>query len=263
MTILLYLTLGSIVGFLAGLLGIGGGLVIVPILTFMFTAQGIPYEHVLHLALGTSLATIIFTSVSSIRSHHKRGAVLWSFVFIITPGIIIGTFFGTWVAAGLSTNFLKIFFTFFLVYVGVRMITGKKPKPSREVPGTAGTSAAGLIIGILSSFVGIGGGVLSVTFLNWCNVTMHKAIATSAAIGFPIAVTGALGYALNGFSVSGLPDEAFGYIHLTALVGIASASILTAPLGARLAHYLPVDKLKKIFALLLFVLAFRMAWTLF
>lgn len=261
--IISYLFLGSIVGVLAGLLGIGGGLVIVPVLTFMFTSQGIPHEHILHLALGTSLATIVFTSFSSIRSHHKRGAVIWPIVIKITPGIIFGTFTGAWVAAHLSTNFLKIFFTFFLFYVGIQMLMGIKPKPSREVPGSAGILGAGTVIGIFSSLVGIGGGTLSVTFLTWCNITMHKAIGTSAAIGFPIAVTGAAGYALNGFSVTGLPDDAFGYINLTALAAIASASILTAPLGARMAHSLPVDKLKKIFASLLILLAFRMGWSLF
>lgn len=263
MIILSYILLGSVVGFLAGLLGIGGGLVIVPVLTFMFAGQGIPHEHLLHLALGTSLASIVFTSFSSIRSHHKRGAVIWPIVIKITPGIIVGTFFGAWIAAHLSTNFLKIFFTLFLFYVGIQMLLGIKPKPSREVPGTAGVSGAGVVIGIFSSLVGIGGGTLSVTFFTWCNVTMHKAIGTSAAIGFPIAVTGAVGYAINGFAVQGLPSDAFGYIHLTALAGIAVASILTAPLGAKFAHSLPVDKLKKIFASLLLILAVRMAWSLF
>jgi len=263
MIILSYIILGSVVGILAGLLGIGGGLVIVPVLTFMFAAQGIPHEHILHLALGTSLASIVFTSFSSIRSHHNRGAVIWPIVVKITPGIILGTFAGAWIAAHLSTNFLKVFFTLFLFYVGIQMLLGIKPKPSRDVPGTTGVSFAGAVIGIFSSFVGIGGGTLSVTFLTWCNVTMHKAIGTSAAIGFPIAVTGAAGYALNGFPVTGLPAGTFGYIHLTALAGIASASILTAPLGAKLAHGLPVDKLKKIFASLLLVLAIRMAWSLF
>jgi hypothetical protein len=263
MIIISYIILGSVVGVLAGLLGIGGGLIIVPVLTFMFTSQGIPYEHVLHLALGTSLASIVFTSFSSIRSHHKRGAVIWPVVLKITPGIIIGTFSGAWAASHLSTNFLKIFFTIFLLYVGIQMLLGIKPKPTREIPGTAGISLAGTVIGIVSSLVGIGGGTLSVTFLNWCNVTMHRAIGTSAAIGFPIAVTGALGYALNGSFIEGLPADSYGYIHLTALGGIAAASILTAPIGAKLAHSLPVDKLKKIFASLLLLLAVRMAWSLF
>jgi len=258
-----YLLLGSVVGILAGLLGIGGGLVIVPVLTFIFTAQGLPYEHILHLALGTSLTSIIFTSFSSVRAHHKRGAVLWPIVFRITPGIVIGTLSGSWVAAQLSTNFLKIFFTVFLFYVGTQMLMGIKPKPSREVPGTAGVIGVGTVIGIFSSLVGIGGGTLSVPFLSWCNIEMIKAIATSAAIGFPIAVTGTIGYALNGFSATGLPPEAFGYIHVTAFLGISAASIITAPLGARLAHSLLVDKLKKVFAFFLFVIAFRMLWTLF
>jgi len=261
--IISYLLLGSVVGVLAGLLGIGGGLIIVPVLTFMFTSQGLPNEHILHLALGTSLASIIFTSFSSVRAHHKRGGVIWPVVLKITPGIIIGTFSGSWVASQLSTNFLKIFFTIFLFYVGTQMIMGIKPKPSREIPGTAGVIGVGTVIGMFSSLVGIGGGTLSVPFLTWCNTTMHKAIGTSAAIGFPIAVSGAFGYALNGFSATGLPADTFGFVHITAFAGIATASILTAPLGARLAHSLPVDKLKKIFAYFLFLLAFRMAWTLF
>ena len=262
MIILSYILLGAVAGVLAGLLGIGGGLVIVPMLTFMFTAQGLPGEHILHLALGTSLTSIIFTSVSSVRAHHGKKAVIWPVVLRITPGIIFGTLFGSWVAAGLSTNALKIVFSVFLFYVGTQMLLGIKPKASREVPGTTGIFGAGSIIGIFSSLVGIGGGTLSVPFLVWCNTPMHRAIGTSAGIGFPIALAGATGYILNGWGAPNLPSGTLGFVHLTALVGIVVASVCTAPLGASLAHRLPVDKLKKIFAALLYLLACRMLYSL-
>lgn len=255
---LMYMLVGSIAGLLAGLLGIGGGLVIVPMLTFSFVAQGLPHDHILHLALGTSLASIMFTSVSSLRAHHRRGAVIWPVVLRITPGILVGTFFGTWVASQLSTNFLKIFFSVFLIYVATQMLLDIKPKASREIPGSAGMFGTGGTIGIFSSLVGIGGGTLSVPFLVWHNTPMHQAIGTSAAIGLPIAVAGAAGYIVNGLSAAGLPAGSIGFIHLTALFGIVAASVFTAPVGARLAHSLPVDKLKKIFAVLLYAVGLRM-----
>lgn len=255
---LIYLLIGAIAGVLAGLMGIGGGLVIVPMLTFAFTAQGIPHEHILHMALGTSLASIVFTAVSSLRAHHRRGAVRWPIVTRITPGILVGTFCGSWVASLLSTNFLKIFFAVFLLWVGTQMLLGIKPKAAREIPGNAGMFGAGGVIGVFSSLVGIGGGTLSVPFMVYHNVTMHQAIGTSAAIGFPIALAGTAGYIFNGLGASGLPPGSIGFIHLSALVGIALASVCTAPLGARLAHSLPVDKLKKLFAVLLYLVGLRM-----
>ncbi|MBF0242850.1 MAG: sulfite exporter TauE/SafE family protein [Desulfamplus sp.] len=258
---ILYIVLGAVAGVLAGLLGIGGGIVIVPMLTFIFTAQGVAHEHILHIALGTSLASILFTSISSLKAHHKREAVLWSVVFSITPGIFIGTFTGTWVASMLSTNFLKIFSGTYLIYVATQMVMGIKPKPSRTIPKRAGMILVGSIIGIFSSLVGIGGGTLSVPFLLWCNQSMHKAIGTAGAIGFPIAVAGALGYVVNGLGAENLPSYSIGYVNLTALLGIVIASVFTAPYGAKLAHDLPVDKLKKIFAFLLYFVGIRMMWS--
>ncbi|SHO49320.1 sulfite exporter TauE/SafE family protein [Desulfopila aestuarii] len=255
---LMFLLLGSIAGILAGLLGVGGGLVIVPMLTFAFTIEGIPHEHILHMALGTSMASIIFTAISSLRAHNRRGAVIWKIVTRITPGILAGTFFGSWIAAQLSTNFLKVFFSLFLLFVGTQMLLDMKPKATREIPGNAGMFGAGGIIGIFSSLVGIGGGTLSVPFMLYHNVTLHRAIGTSAAIGLPIAIAGTLGYITNGFGVNGLPSGSFGYIHLTGLCGVAMASICTAPLGARLAHSLPVKNLKKIFAILLYGVGLKM-----
>jgi len=261
--ILLYLAVGAVAGLLAGLLGIGGGLIIVPMLTFAFTSQAIAYDHILHMALGTSLASILFTSISSMRSHHKRGAVIWPVVLKITPGILVGTFTGTWIAAMLSTNFLKGFFGVFLLYVATQMLLGIKPKPTREIPGTAGIFGVGSIIGIFSSLVGIGGGTLSVPFLVWCNTKVHKAIGTSAAIGFPIAVAGTLGFIVNGMRVTGLPSYSIGYVNMGALAGIVAASVLTAPLGARLAHSLPIDKLRRLFAVLLYLVGTRMLISVF
>lgn len=258
-----YLCAGAVAGVLAGLLGIGGGLIIVPMLTFVFTSQGIAHEVILHMALGTSLASIMFTSVSSMRSHHKHEAVIWPVVFRITPGILVGTFAGTWIAAMLSTNFLKGFFGIFLYYVATQMLMGMKPKPTRDVPGTSGIFAAGNIIGVFSSLVGIGGGTLSVPFLVWCNIKVHKAIGTSAAIGLPIAIAGTLGYLVNGLGAEGLPPTSIGFINLGALAGIVSASVLTAPIGAKLAHSLPIDKLKKAFAVLLYLVGTRMLISVF
>lgn len=255
---LLYITLGAVAGVLAGLLGIGGGLVIVPMLTFTFAAQGFPESHILHMALGTSLASILFTSLSSVRAHHKRGAVLWPVVLRITPGILIGTFVGSWIASMLTSGFLKGFFGCFLYYVAIQMILGIKPKPTRELPGAMGIFGVGNTIGIFSSLVGIGGGTLSVPFLVWCNTVMHQAIGTSSAIGFPIAVAGTLGYIVNGLGIAGLPNYTLGFIHLFSLAGIVTASVFTAPFGAKLAHSLPVDRLKKIFAILLFLVGTRM-----
>ncbi len=258
----MYVALGAFVGVLAGLLGVGGGLVIVPVLTFIFTAQHLPDAHILHLALGTSLASIMFTSVSSLRAHHQRGAVDWMVVRRISLGIMAGTFGGSWVAAQLSTRFLKAFFVVFLYYVATQMLLNIKPKPHRQIPGLTAMFGVGGVIGGVSSLVGIGGGSLSVPFLTWCNIAIHRAIGTSAAIGFPIAVAGAAGYVVNGLSVQ-LPPNSLGFVYLPALAGIAAASIVTAPVGAKLAHSLPVDRLKKIFALLLIVMGTKMLWSLF
>ncbi|MFN2353666.1 MAG: sulfite exporter TauE/SafE family protein [Desulfopila sp.] len=252
------MAVGGVAGLLAGLLGIGGGLVIVPMLAFSFAAQGVTELHILHMALGTSLASIIFTSLSSLWAHHKRRAVIWPVMLRITPGLLIGTFFGSWVASQLSSQFLKVFFGLFLLYVATQMLLGIKPKPSRELPGMAGKSAAGGIIGIFSSLVGIGGGTLSVPFLVYHNTAMHRAIGTSAALGLPIAIAGACGYIVNGLGVADLPAGSIGFIHLTALCGVVAASIFTAPLGARLAHSLPVAGLKKIFSVLFYVVGIRM-----
>jgi len=257
-----FLAVGAVAGFLAGLLGVGGGLIVVPALVFVFEHAAVAPQHVLHLALGTSLASILFTSLSSIRSHHARGAVNWAIVRAISPGILLGTFGGATVAGQISTLGLKWFFVAFATLVGLQMFTGTKPRAARELPGGAGMFAAGGAIGMISSFVGIGGGSLSVPFMSWCNVAIHQAVGTSAAIGFPIALAGALGYLANGWAVNGLPPGALGFVYLPALAGIVLTSVLTAGSGARLAHRMPVMQLKKLFALLLLLMAAKMLWSL-
>jgi uncharacterized membrane protein YfcA len=261
--LLLYGALGAFVGVLAGLLGVGGGLVIVPILVIAFGLQNVPQEIIMHMALGTSLASIIFTSISSFMAHHKRGAVQWQTVRRIVVGVMLGTFLGSCVAAVLSTNVLKLFFVLFLYFCAYQFLTNRRPKPTRELPGPSGMFLSGNIIGAISSWVGIGGGTLSVPYMIWCNVPVHRAIGTSAAIGLPIAIAGTAGFLYNGWGHALLPAYSVGFIYLPGLVGIAAVSVLTAPLGVKLAHSLPVDKLKKIFALLLIVVGTRMLFSIF
>ena len=259
-----YIALGMFTGFSAGMLGIGGGLVMVPALTMMFAAQaGFPLSEVLHMALGTSMATILFTSLSSLHAHHRHEAVLWNVVLRITPGILFGTLLGTLLASRVPGRPLAAFFAFFVCVVAVQMFLNLKPKASRELPGSGGVFAMGALIGTLSSLVAIGGGALTVPFLTWCNVKIQKAIGTSAAVGFPIAVGGTLGYIYNGWEHAGLPPGSLGFVHLPALLWMVPPSMLMAPLGARLAHKLPVATLKRVFACLLIALAARMVWKLF
>jgi uncharacterized membrane protein YfcA len=255
---LLYAALGGTAGVLAGLLGVGGGVVVVPALALLFSAQNMPAGFVLHLALGTSLASIVFTSISSLRAHHERGAVDWQVFRRVTPGILVGTSLGSWLAARLSSGLLRGFFVAFLFYVALQMLLDVKPKPSRQLPGAGGMLGAGSLIGGVSSLVGIGGGSMSVPFLVWCNLSLRDAIGTSAAIGFPIALAGAMGYVANGLAVKVLPPHSLGFVYLPALLGIAATSMLTAPFGARLAHRIPVARLKTFFALFLVVMGLKM-----
>ena len=260
---LAYLALGAAVGFFAGLLGIGGGGIMVPMLTTLFLAQGFALDTVVHMALGTSMAAIVLTSIASLRAHHAHGAVRWDIVRGITPGILAGTFGATFIASRASTAGLAIFFACFMAYVAVQMLANIKPAPSRALPGALGLGAVGVGIGGVSALVAIGGGSLSVPFLTWCNVKVHNAIGTSAAIGLPIALAGSLGYLVNGWGSAGMPDYSLGYVYLPALVLVSAVSMWTAPLGARLAHRLPVATLKKIFAGVLLLLCARMLYALF
>ena len=255
-----FVALGAVVGFLAGLLGIGGGMTMVPILTIIFTRIGFPLSHVVHMAVATSTATIVFTGISSAREHHRHGAVLWRIVAALAPGIIAGSLAGPQVVRGMSTSALALFFGVFVAFSATQMLLDKKPKPTRELPGAAGMFGVGGLIGLISSMVGAGGGFLSVPFMTWCNVKIHNAVATSAALGVPIAVAGTVGFVIAGWGAEGMPAYSLGYIYLPALASIVVASMLTAPIGARTAHRWPVKKLKRAFALLLYVLAAYMLW---
>jgi len=253
--------LGIGTGFLAGLLGIGGGMLMVPFITIILSIQGVSPDLAVKMAIATSMATIMFTSVSSVRAHHKRGAVRWDIVKRLAPGIVIGSMIGSMgVFALLKGSYLAIFFGLFVGFSATQMFLNKKPKPTRQMPGTGGQFAAGGVIGFLSGLVGAGGGFISVPFMTWCNVAIHNAVATSAALGFPIAVANVAGYVVSGLTVENLPPASFGYIWLPGLVVIALCSVFTAPLGARAAHALPVDRLKRVFASILYLLAAYMLY---
>ena len=253
--------LGIATGFLAGLLGIGGGMILVPFLTYLMGEQGVSPDLAVKMAIATSMATIIFTSVSSVRAHHKRGAVRWQLVKGLAPGIVLGSLIGSLgVFAFLKGSFLALFFACFVGFSATQMFLDKKPAPSRQVPGTAGLLGAGSFIGFLSGLVGAGGGFVSVPFMTWCNVAIHNAVATSAALGFPIALANVVGYIISGQNVANLPEYSFGYLWLPALVVIASCSVFMAPLGASAAHRLPVKQLKRVFASILYVLAAYMLY---
>ncbi|MBK6592989.1 MAG: sulfite exporter TauE/SafE family protein [Burkholderiales bacterium] len=254
-------TLGLATGFLAGLLGIGGGMLIGPFMTIILSATGIGADLAVKMAIATSMATIMFTSISSVRAHHKRGAVRWDIVKGLAPGIVLG---GAIASAGvfalLKGTALAIFFALFVGFSATQMFLDKKPKPSRQMPGTAGQVAAGSLIGFLSGLVGAGGGFISVPFMVAHNISIINAVATSAALGFPIALANTVGYVVSGTSLPGLPPHSLGYVWLPALGVIACCSVLTAPWGAKMAHRLPVAKLKRVFALILYVLAAYMLW---
>ena len=249
-----YLALGAVAGFLGGMFGIGGGTLLVPLLLMLFEAQLFPAEVSMHLALGSSMAIILFTSIASMRKHHQHGAVNWHIVFGITPGILLGTALGALLASSVSPKFLAIFFALFVYFAATQILLNIHPHASRQLPGNAGLSLAGTATGWLSTLVSVGGGIIVVPFLIWCNVPLRHAIGTAAAIGFPIAVGGTLGYIVTGMSAT-LPSPHLGYVYLPAMLGCALASVITAPLGAKTAHRTNVALLRKQFAVLLLALA--------
>lgn len=253
--------LGLCTGFLAGLLGIGGGMIMVPFLTIILSGRGVAPDLAVKMAIATSMATIIFTSISSVRAHHKRGAVRWDLVKGLAPGIVLGGMLASMgVFALLKGAWLALFFAAFVSFSATQMFLDKKPAPTRQVPGNAGLLSAGGVIGFLSGMVGAGGGFVSVPFMTWCNVAIHNAVATSAALGFPIALANVIGYAISGQGLQNLPAHSFGYLWLPGLGVIAACSVLTAPIGARAAHKLPVKQLKRAFASILYLLAAYMLY---
>jgi uncharacterized membrane protein YfcA len=256
--IIAFLTLGAVVGFMAGLLGIGGGGIMVPVLASIFILLGVDADKVVHLALGTSMSAIIVTSFASLKAHHAKQSVIWNIVKAMVPGVLIGTFLATFLAAYLSSVYLAVFFAIFMAFVSVQMFINKTPNPSRPLAGNIILSFAGSVIGAISALVSIGGGSLTVPYLAWQNINIKKAIGTSAAIGLPISIAGTLGYIVNGWGVDSGLNHSYGFVYLPAVLLISVTSFFTAPLGASVAHKMNVNSLKKAFAVLLIILSLKM-----
>ena len=255
------LLMGSITGWLAGLLGIGGGMIQVPFLTALLSRSGMSSEMALKSAIATAMATILFTSIASARSHHARGAVRADIVLAMAPGIVIGGLIaGASVFAQLRGPWLGVMFALFVGYSATQMLIDRKPKPTRQLPSAPMQGMVGGGIGALSSLVGAGGAFLSVPFMVWCNVPIHHAVGTAAALGFPIALASTIGYVVGGWSLPTSLPGAFGYLYLPAIVIVAAASVVTAPLGARAAHAMDTRMFKRVFAVLLYGVAAYMAW---
>jgi len=250
-----YLALGAFVGFFSGLLGIGGGSAMVPVLAFIFSAKGFAAGQVVHLALGTALSTILFTSASSVRSHHQHQAVNWRVMLRMLPGIVGGTLGGALLAGHLDARLLSVAFTLLIYYLATQMIIERAAVAATALPGRAAMSAAGGIIGFVSSLTATAGASLTVPFLVKRGLTVHEAIGTAAAVGWPLALAGTLGYVAGGVGNPGLPDWSAGYVYLPALAWIVASSMAMAPVGARIAHRTPGRTLKRVFAIVLFLLA--------
>jgi len=256
------LALGVVSGFLAGLLGVGGGMMLVPFLTLILGNRDVEPGLAVKMAIATSMATILFTSLSSVRAHHGRGAVRWDLVRGLAPGIVVG---GLAAGAGLFSLIngqgLALFFSLFVGFSALQMLRDRRPAPGRQMPGPAGQAAVGGVIGLLSGLVGAGGAFMSVPFMTWCNVPIRQAVGTSAALGFPIALANVVGYVIGGWRLPSILPGAFGWLYLPALAIIALASVTMAPLGAWVAHRSDTTHLKRFFALLLFGLAGWMFYT--
>lgn len=258
---LAYLLIGALAGLLAGLFGIGGGAVMVPALVFVFDLSRIGGDWAAHLAVGSSLAAIVGTGLASMLAHRRHGSVRWDLVWLLAPGILLGALAGSMLAAWLPGVWLKRLFALFLTLTGMRLVASPTPAkgPSRPLPKRAGLIAAGGAIGAFSALVGIGGGTLTVPFLNRYGIDLRQAIGTSAACGVPIALAGALGFVLNGWGRDGLPSGATGFVYWPAVLWMSLSSYIAAPLGARLAHRLPIQVLKRLFGALLILIALRLA----
>jgi uncharacterized membrane protein YfcA len=254
-----YGAIGAATGFFAGLLGIGGGTIMVSSLALMYAAQGFPAPYVMHMAIGTSLAAILGGAWASFRTHHRHGSVDWPTVRAMSPGLLAGVLLGSLAARFLPTSFLKVFFLGFMAFVIFQMAFNLRPAASRELPGRGALGGVGMLIGVASSWFGGGAGAVGVPFLTWCGMSIHRAIGTVAAMGFPVAIAGALGYVVAGLGVEGLPAWSAGFVYLPAFAGIAAASMMVAPFGARLAHRLKGSTLRRIFAVFLVAVGAKVA----
>jgi len=260
--ILLYILTGAFAGFSAGLLGIGGGLIIVPVLYFIFSTQGYEQQHLMHIALATSLATIVITSISSTHAHQRKHAVLWPIVLLLAPGIALGAWLGASFATQLNSAILKSVFGIFEIFVALLMFSNYQSKQHKLTIKTVNGLIGGSVIGGISSIVGIGGGTLTVPFLHWHKINIKNAIATSAACGLPIAAFATASYVFYGWNITGDTFTAtktlYGYVQIQAFSVIAISSFLFAPLGARLAHSISDSLLKKVFSIFLLLLGLKM-----
>lgn len=252
---------GAVAGTLAGLLGIGGGVIIVPIVTLLFEGHGVPHALAIKMALGTSLATIVVTAMSSIYTHHRKGAVEWGLFRSMGPAVFVGSLIGAWLADIIPGDVLYIAFIVFLFAISLQMAMSRVGA-HRRLPGTAGLVATSTTVGIVSALMGIGGGAMHVPFLSYCGVPVKRAIATAAAVGLPLSASATLGYIIGGLDETGIPPASIGYVNLPVFGGVVAASLLFAPLGATLAHKLPDMLLRRLFAVFLFVLASRMAYNM-
>lgn len=250
------LALGALGGFLAGLLGVGGSMIMVPFMTFLFAQRGVEGGLAVKMAIATAMTTVLFTSLSSVRAHHKLGAVRWDLWRGFAPGIVAGGLVGgAGIFALAKGRGLALVFALFIGYSALQMFRDRKPKPGRQMPGWGPQAAVGVAIGLLSGLVGAGGAFLSVPFMIWCNVPVRQAVGTSASLGFPIAFANTLGYLIGGWGMAAPLPGAFGWLYLPALAILATASVTTAPLGARTAHCIDTAQLKRLFACLMFALA--------
>lgn len=256
--IIIYALAGIFAGLIGGMVGLSGGVIIVPVLHFLFIKQGFSPDLLMQLAVTTSLATIIVTSSSATYVHHKKGAVLWPTVNRLVPGLLIGACLGAVVADAVSSTVLRIAFGVFEILVAIQVWLDFKPKPHATLPATPALVGSGVGIGVLSTLMGIGGGTLTVPFLLWCNVNIRNAVAVSSACGFPIAIAATTVLVIAGGDEVGLPEHAIGHLYWPAALIISAMTLFSAPLGARLAHYLPIPILKRVFAAVLFVVGVRM-----
>lgn len=254
------LAAGAAAGFLAGLLGVGGGTIIVPIVLWLLHKQGVVSGFTQHLALGTSFAIMLFTTLSSAWAQHRRQSINWQIVKYLSPAMVVGSLLGATVSKFLPALFLQVFFIVFLYVIAVQMLLKLKPKPTRQLPQAKGLFASGGVIGLLSSWVGIGGGSLSVPFMTYCNVPIHVAVGTSAMLAWAMSVSGFVGYVVAGWNVADLPAHTFGFVYVPAVAVLAVCTVLFAPLGVRVAHRLAADKLKMAMGALLFLIATQMVW---
>jgi uncharacterized membrane protein YfcA len=242
--------IGLLAGYLAGFLGIGGGFIVVPALAFLFLRDPVTAPWAIHMAVATSLSVMLVTSLSSLLAHHRKGAIYWPLVRSMAVGLMAGAVLGAAIADFLQGENLIRIFGLFAILAGLQLILGRHSDSEKPLPGQLSTSAAGGIIGFISALIGIGGGAMTVPWLLWHGVQAQKAVATSAACGYPIAIAGSLSFVLLGRG-GGLPDEALGYVYLPAFAGIALAGALAAPLGAATVHRLPPRAVRRIFGLFL------------